>query len=213
MGIIEKIKLIKLRHEWRTRNSNNNTIIVRNCKIDLITVGKCTYGPINVISYNSVNKLKIGNYCSIAPGVIFLLSADHYTNHISTFPFKEKILNTPGEAISKGNIVIDDDVWIGYGAIILSGVHIGQGAVIAAGAVVTSNVSPYTVVGGIPAKKIKKRFDDKVIETLLTLDYSQLTSRLIKEQINSLYVNIEECDIKKLLNWFPKKHSFSKEKR
>ena len=100
----------------------------------------------------------IGNYISIAQNVHFLLDVEHFANHISTYPFKVKLLHSQkSESFSKGDIIIDDDVWIGYGATILSGVRIGQGAVVATGAVVTSDVPPYAIVGGVPAKVIKYR--------------------------------------------------------
>lgn len=81
---------------------------------------------------------------------------------VSTYPFKRKLFHGGEEAVSKGDIIVGDDVWVGYGATILSGVHIGQGAVIAAGAVVNKDVPPYAIVGGIPAKVIKYRFSESV---------------------------------------------------
>jgi len=114
----------------------------------------------------------------------------------------------PFEAFSKGDITVDDDVWIGYGVTILSGVHIGQGAVVAAGAVVTHDVPPYAIVGGVPAKMIKYRFTPPVIDYMLTLDYGALTEELIKVHVNDLYTEIDGMeleDIEKLFSWFPKK--------
>ena len=84
------------------------------------------------------------------------MDAGHTLNNISTYPFKTALLNYKNEeAISKGNIIIDDDVWIGFGATIMSGVHIGQGAVIAAGSVVTKDVPPVAVAAGNPVRFIK----------------------------------------------------------
>lgn len=91
---------------------------------------------------------------------------------------------------------------------ILSGVHIGQGAVVAAGAVVTKDVPPYAIVGGVPAKVIKYRFSPEVIEQLLKLDYSKLTDDMIRERIDELYTSLEGKsleEVEKLLEWFPKK--------
>ena len=112
------------------------------------------------------------------------------------------------EAISKGDIIVDDDVWIGYGATILSGVHIGQGAVIAAGAVVTKDVPPYAIVGGVPAKVIKYRFSPEIIQQLMKLDYSKLTEDMIRERIDDLYTSLDGKtpeEVGKPLEWFPKK--------
>ncbi|MDY6420297.1 MAG: CatB-related O-acetyltransferase [Succinivibrio dextrinosolvens] len=116
----------------------------------------------NILDNNSLSKLKIGSFCSIAPKVTFILNSDHYTNNLSSFPFKVMCLGShKSEAISYGDIVVDDDVWIGYGATILSGIHVGQGAIIAAGAVVSKDVPPYAIVGGVPARIINSSFPDK----------------------------------------------------
>ena len=106
------------------------------------------------------------------------------------------------EGKSKGNIYVDDDVWIGYGAIILSGVHIGQGAVIAAGAVVTVDIPPYAIVGGVPAKVLKYRFESDMIEELLKIDYSKLDKEMIEEHIDDLYIELKNP---KQLDWLPKR--------
>jgi len=96
------------------------------------------------------------------------------------------------EARSKGIIKIDDDVWIGYGATIMSGVHIEQGAVVAAGAVVTKDVPPYAVVGGVPAQIIKYRFENKIIEKLLQIDFSKIDEKIVRQNINKLYISVDE---------------------
>lgn len=112
------------------------------------------------------------------------------------------------DATSKGSIIVDDDVWIGYRATIMSGVHIGQGAVVAAGAVVTKDVPPYAIVGGVPARVIKYRFSPEVIEHLLKLDYSKLSDDMIREKIDDLYTSLDGKspeEVEKLLAWFPKR--------
>ena len=106
------------------------------------------------------------------------------------------------EGTSKGNITVDDDVWIGFRSTILSGVHIGQGAVIAAGSVVTKDVPPYAIVGGVPAKVIKYRFPSNIINELLKIDYKKMTEDMIKEHINELYNELESIE---QLEWVPKK--------
>ena len=114
---------------------------------------KNTYGIINMYCESSESvQLKIGSYCSIAPEVEFLLGEEHMTHTVSTFPFKNRFTGA-NEAGSKGNIIVKDDVWIGRRATILSGVTIGQGAIVAAGAIVTKDIPPYSIlVGGLQSQ-------------------------------------------------------------
>ena len=124
-------------------------------------------------------KLIIGKFCSIACGTKFLFNcANHTLKSLSTYTFplfyeewelEKSNITTAWD--NKGNIVIGNDVWIGYEAVIMAGVHIGDGAIIAARAVVTKDVPPYTIVGGTPAKEIRKRFDAEVIQQLLILKW------------------------------------------
>lgn len=206
MGLMSKLKYRLqfeiMRQKWKKKNSHNMTVPKRRFPIDKVFIGKYTYGDINVLSYNDQNVLKIGNYCSIAPEVTFLLSADHNTNCISSYPFKVKVLNKELEGLSKGDIIVDDDVWIGYGSIITSGVYIGQGAIVAAGAVVTKNIPPYAIVGGVPSKIIRYRFSDELIQELLKVDFGKLDRKLIEKHVDDLYGDL--TDIKQLL-WLPKK--------
>jgi len=203
-----KLKSKKREKEWRERNQNNQMILGSCVPFDMIEVGNGSYGRINIINNNHSSHLKIGNYCSVAENVTFVIGADHRLASISTYPFRAMTLHTEcQEGIDKGDIVIKDDVWIGYGAMILSGVEIGQGAVIAAGAVVTRNVPPYTIVGGVPAKVIRYRFKQEIIDYLLTLDYGRLDEEIIKAHVNELYVPIDDRsleEIKEIYLWFPK---------
>ncbi len=198
--LYRKIELRK----WRKKNVHNKTFLTAPLfDVNCVSVGKETYGPINVEMSRHDTFLKIGNFCSIANGVTFVLSAEHNINLISTYPFKVLYTNTAdSEALSKGDIVVDDDVWIGYGVTILSGVHIGQGAVIAAGAVVTKDVEPYQIVAGVPAKPIKYRFDKELINELLKVDFSALDRETVEKNINELYLPLEN---KEQLDWMPKK--------
>ena len=121
------------------------------------------------------DQLQIGKFCSIACGAKFLFtSANHTMSSLSTYPFPIffeewglDIKKITSAWDNKGDIVIGNDVWIGFEAVILSGVTIGDGAIIGTRAVVTKDVPPYTVVGGVPAKPIRKRFSDDVISELL----------------------------------------------
>ena len=131
----------------------------------------------NVLYHYPIHRerLIIGKFCSIACGTKFLFNcANHTLKSLSTYTFplfyeewelEKSNITTAWD--NKGNIVIGNDVWIGYEAVIMAGVHIGDGAIIAARAVVTKDVPPYTIVGGTPAKEIRKRFDAEVIEQLL----------------------------------------------
>lgn len=135
----------------------------------------------NVLYHYPVNKdrLIIGKFCSIACGAKFLFtSANHTLKSLSTYPFPiffeewnldKKHVKSAWD--NRGDIIIGNDVWIGYEAVILSGVHIGDGAIIGTRAVVTKDIPPYTVVGGIPAKEIKKRFDEETVYKLQQMQW------------------------------------------
>lgn len=133
----------------------------------------------NVLYHYPINgdRLIIGKFCSIACGAKFLFnSANHSLTSLSTYPFPIFFEEWGLERAQvtrawdhKGDIVIGNDVWIGYEAVILAGVTIGDGAIIGTRAVVTKDVPPYTIVGGVPAKPIRKRFPDDTIAALLAL--------------------------------------------
>ena len=205
-GIKKRIKFLIMKKKWLKKHP---TIIPMNYfNPEIVKVGNYSYGELNIISFNNTSCLTIGNFVSIAQNVYFLLDVEHNTKTISQFPFKAKILRTGDEAKSKGNIHISDDVWIGYGAKILSGVTINQGAIIASGAVVTNDVPPYTIVGGVPARIIKKRFSQEIIDYLLTLDYTALSDEMIRSHIVDLYKEIDYMNLDeviKMYSWFPKK--------
>lgn len=205
-GIKSKIKLMVFKRKWAKDHPGSFPMSYFDPKI--VSMGKWSYGELNITSFNNKSHLNIGTFVSIAQNVNFLLDAEHNIDTVSQYPFKVKVLGEVSEAWSKGDIVVKDDVWIGFGATILSGITIHQGAVVAAGSVVTSDVEPYSVVGGVPAKRIKYRFDKNVIDYLMTLDYSALTEELVKQNIEDLYKPIKEMEleeIKKLYSWFPKK--------
>lgn len=150
------------------------------------------------------DRLIIGKFCSIACGAKFLFNAaNHALGSLSAYPFpiffEEWGLGTDTESIAKawdnkGDIVIGNDVWIGYEAVILAGVTIGDGAIIATRAVVTKDVPPYTIVGGVPAKPIRPRFDDDVAAELERLRWWDWDEAKIKENIEA----IQSGDISKL---------------
>ena len=150
----------------------------------------------NVLYHYPINgdKLKIGKFCSIACGAKFLFtSGNHSMKSLSTYTFPIffdewglDVKDIRSAWDNKGDIVIGNDVWIGYEAVILSGVTIGDGAIIGARAVVTKDVPPYTIVGGVPAKPIRKRFDDTIIEKLETLRWWDWDEETIKRNIPAI---------------------------
>lgn len=133
-----------------------------------------------------VDKLIIGNYCSIGSGAVFMMAGNqgHKTDWISTFPFyfQANIFKDSKNAYEKaGNTIIGNDVWIGSEAMIMSGVTIGDGAVIAARSVVTKDVAPYAVVGGNPSVLIKSRFEKQEIKQLFSMKWWNWKEEKIKE--------------------------------
>ena len=150
----------------------------------------------NVLYHYPVNgdRLVIGKYCSIACGAKFLLnSANHTLRSLSTYPFPifYEAWVTPVSEVSsawdnRGDIVIGNDVWIGYEAVILSGVHIGDGAIIGARAVVTRDVEPYTIMGGVPARPIRKRYDEETIQRLLALRWWDFPPEQMRKCLDAL---------------------------
>lgn len=193
---------------WRRLNPRNKTTIASNFDFSLVEVGDYSYGPIRLISCGKQGKLSVGRFCSIAHDVAFVMNNEHPIGNLSTFPFKSVVLNHEDpEALSKGGITVCDDVWIGFGALILDGVTIGQGAIVAAGSVVSKDVPPYTIVGGCPAREIRKRFDDELVEILTNVNYATVDKNFIESHINELYQPIDSKRIDFLL---PIMHSTTK---
>lgn len=157
----------------------------------------------NVLYHYPINhdKLQIGKFCSIACGAKFLFnSANHTLSSLSTYPFplffeewglEKKDVTKAWD--NKGDIIIGNDVWIGYEAVILAGVTIGDGAIIGTHAVVTKDVPPYTIVGGVPAKLIKRRFSEETISALLEIQWWNWSEERIARNIGAIQSgNIEQ---------------------
>lgn len=146
------------------------------------------------------DKLIIGKFCAIAKGVQFIMNgANHKMTGFSTFPFYifgngwEKSMPPIGELPYKGDTVIGNDVWIGYQALIMPGVKVGNGAIIASRSVVTSDVPPYAIVGGNPAKVIKTRFTDETIAALENLAWWDWPVEQITRNLTAIVTaNLEE---------------------
>lgn len=190
------------------RTGDNQTVYLKHVVTDPnISVGEYTmyndfvndpkdFQKNNVLYHYPINgdKLIIGKFCSIACGAKFLFtSANHTLKSLSTYPFplffEEWNLdkaNVTDSWDNKGDIVIGNDVWIGYEAVILSGVTIGDGAIIGTRAVVSKDVPPYTIVGGIPARPIRKRFSDEVIAALLEISWWDWSAERIRTNISAI---------------------------
>lgn len=198
------------------RTGDNQTIYLKNVITDPnIKIGDYTmyndfvrdprdFQKNNVLYHYPVNhdKLVIGKFCSIACGAKFIFtSANHTLKSLSTYPFpiffEEWGLDSANITDAwdkKGDIVIGNDVWIGYEAVILSGVTVGDGAIIGARAVVTKDVPPYAIVGGIPARCIRRRFDEETVTKLRELKWWEWSDEKIKENLSA----IQSCRINEL---------------
>lgn len=199
------------------RTNDQQTVYLKSVVTDpSITVGEFTiyndfvhdprqFEKNNVLYHYPINpeRLIIGKFCSIACGVKFLFNSAHHSQlSLSTYPFpiffeewNLDIQDITTAWDNKGDIVVGNDVWIGYEAVIMAGVTLGDGAIIGARAIVTKDVPPYTIVGGVPAKEIRKRFSDDVISTLLTIKWWNWP----KEKIARHLSEIQNGQIEKLL--------------
>jgi len=150
----------------------------------------------NVLYHFPINKEKLimGKFCSVACGAKFMFtSGNHSMSSLSTYPFPifADVWDLDWKDITnawdnKGDITIGNDVWIGYESVIMQGVTIGDGAIIGTRAVVTKDVEPYTIVGGIPAKPIKKRFDEQTIKKLLEIKWWNWEDEKIKQNLANI---------------------------
>ena len=204
--------------QWKIypRSQGHSTVYLQNVVTDpSITVGAYTtyddfardprdFQKNNVLYHYPINRerLTIGKFCSIACGAKFLFnSANHALGSLSTYPFPIffeewglPVEDIPRAWDNKGDIVVGNDVWIGYEAVILAGVTIGDGAVIGARAVVTKDVPPYTIVGGVPAKPIRRRFGSDTVQALLELRWWDWPPERIAANLEAL----QSGDIKRL---------------
>lgn len=129
-------------------------------------------------------KLHIGRFCTISEKVIIIIGGEHGTNLITTYPFYALWRDYQfWSSETKGDIIIDNDVWIGYGTHILSGVHIGNGSVILPMSLVTKDIPPYTVAGGIPAKPLRQRIPSHLIDKMIKIAWWDWPEEKIKEAL------------------------------
>ena len=195
-------KLAVNKYRFRKLNPHNKVYAANLFPFGIVTVGKHSYGSLFVYSWGAENEyLKIGNFVSIAEGVKFILGGNHCLDSFSTYPFRVMFLGHEKEAWSKGPIVIEDDVWIGMDAIILSGVTIHQGAVIGAGSVVAADIPPYAIAVGNPAHIAKYRFSKDIIEQLLRINLEELlTFDFVKSHAELLYSKLDAEVLARLLD-------------
>jgi len=161
-----------------------------------IEIGKHSYGCFK-LDYSVEPGTTIGSFCSVAPGVR-IGSMNHPYHFVTTHPFLYDksygfVSENKDDVIREGSksVTLEDDVWVGLNAIVLPGVTIGKGAIVGAGSVVTKDVPPYSIVGGVPAKVIKKRFSSEIIKELLEIDWTSWEEDKIKSKLDSFY-NIDE---------------------
>jgi acetyltransferase-like isoleucine patch superfamily enzyme len=158
----------------------------------MLVVGRHSYGPpafVRVVAGDSA-KVIIGNWCSLASDVEIMPGGNHRMDTVTTYPIQRMLglggAEEAGQPWSKGDVVIGNDVWIGRGAKILGGVTIGDGAVVAAWSVVTKSVAPYTLVAGVPAQAMRRRFSQEIIDSLLRIRWWDWEDAVVIERIDEL---------------------------
>lgn len=172
LAIIKRVilkYLIKLK--WRKKNSHNSTNASTLFNVNSVKVGNRSYGDLNVHQYDSGAKLIIGSNVSIASDVHFLLGGEHDYKRLSSWPYQSLVYKVEGNWTNYDTIV-EDEVWIGYGSTILTGVRIGKGSIIGAKSVVAKDIPPFSVYVG--NKVIKKRFSTEIIEKLDKIDFENI---------------------------------------
>lgn len=197
------LKFQLMRLQWKKKNRHNSTYPGFYFDMTRVKIGRYTYGKINAHTSNVEGaELEIGSFCSIASTVHFILAGEHEYHYISTYPFRQRLMHTSIDTLTKGKITVEDDVWLGENVTVLSGVKIGQGAIVAAGAVVTKDVPSYAIVGGVPARILKYRFSSELINQMNNIDYTRLDIKQIASHIEELYSPVKDSD---QLSWLPKK--------
>lgn len=196
---------MKQLNKFRFRKNNKKNDIHLNAlyPIENISVGIFSYGKLNIRAYNNKGKIKIGSYCSIADNVLFLIGGEHNYKRISTFPFQSRIYKQTTKNTPNYDIVIEDDVWIGYDCLVMSNAHIGKGSVIGARSIVTGEIPPYSIYVG--NKVIKKRFSDNIIEKLSEIDFSNITHVFNDEYSKYCQNEITDDNIDEIIKRFKNK--------
>lgn len=171
----------------------NPDISILTSEKENIRVGRYTYGNPKFLTWSDEERITIGSFCSISGEVVIFGGGEHRADWITTSPirimFDLEGARQDGIPCTKGETRIGNDVWIGYGALVLSGVTVGDGAVIGARAVVTKDVEPYSIVAGNPARVIKKRFDAHIIEDFLKIKWWEWPVKKIIDNVDLLCGN------------------------
>lgn len=168
-----------------------------------VAIGRHSYAiPVLKTFANDSTRLVVGNFTSLGPSVTILLGGNHPIDRMTTFPLREK-LGLPGAGAdgfpsSKGDVRIGNDVWIGFGVTVVSGVTIGDGAIVLAGSVVTGDIAPFTIAGGVPARNIRPRFDADVARALQDMQWWNWDDEKIKANVEILSDLIAEDGLRLL---------------
>jgi chloramphenicol O-acetyltransferase type B len=164
-------------------------------QIAQIAVGRFTYGlmPESCLLWLPTDRIDVGAFCCVAPEARIFGGGEHALDLPSSFPFRTIFRPELGnsDAFAKAPTVIGNDVWLGYRSIVLGGVSIGDGAVVGAGALVTHNVDPYTIVAGNPARPVGRRFGEEIVERLLALRWWDWSEQRIRAFEPYFYADID----------------------
>lgn len=179
---------ICIRHSAQLNDAIYNVELPDGTKHPLVKLGRHSYGHEFFVHWEGeACQIEIGRYSSIAHGVRFFAGQEHHTEWGTTYPFTHLPAEWPelraltGHPVSRGNIVVGNDVWIGYGVLIRSGVTIHDGAVIGMGAVVTRDVPAYAIVAGNPARTVRSRFDPEIVKRLLNLAWWNWPAEMVRK--------------------------------
>lgn len=153
---------------------HGNILAERYADMPFVSFGKHTYGDMQILAWDALTRLDVGDYCSFGPGTVAMLGGEHRPDWVTTFPFTARggwpeVADVPGHPMSRGDISVGSDVWVGVGATLLSGARIGHGAVIGARTVVQGAVPPYAIVTGNPMRFVNWRFQESVRKALIEI--------------------------------------------
>lgn len=192
---------IKCQRRKTTLSFAGNQVLVPP-KNALVSVGKKTYGyeHLQIHSWDDSTMIYIGNYCALADNIHIYLGGNHKLDTVSTFPFKVPNTKKPEMPLSKGDIKIGNDVWIGSHVSIMSGIKIGDGAVIAAHSHVVKDIKPYEIVGGNPARQIRMRFDSDIVRELLRIKWWNWSDSKVEANIGWITQNPQLQKLKEIKN-------------